>query len=285
MRSKILMKTCLLSIVILSVCFIGFSKEKIVESIWSGSPLNIDGTTADWGNDTLSFYKKAKVDYAFRNNAENFYVLFIFKNLRYLSSIRHTGLTVWFNTEGKKAKAYGVNFKEKEVTADELIARMEKEQGPLQNAQKQEIKKRPSYFIYTGDVVDKKGNVLTEASLEGKKELPAFRSKPIKGVGFVHEFEIPLSIFEKIAADYALEPGQSVKIGFEWGGFTKEVREALSKQQLARGVVAREGAHDVAVKEEVSDASRRDPRATMAYLRKQARKYSFWVDLNLAEEK
>ena len=183
---------------------------------------------------------------------------------------------------------YGINFKEKEVTADELIARMEEEQGPLQDTQKQQLKQRPSYFIYTGDVVDKKGNVLSKDTLEGKKEWPAFRSKPVKvgeALHVVHEFKIPLKILVNLSADYALEPGQIVKIGFEWGGLSKEVQEALAKNQAAAGVTAREGAHGVAINTEVSDGTRRDPRTQMAYLRKQAPKYCFWVDMKLAGEK
>ena len=291
MRSKMIMKTVLMSFLMVAVSLTGFTKEKkgtVIESSWMTTPVQVDGLSQEWNKDTFGSYKKAETDYAFINSNNFMYVIYVFKNRRHLSSIRHSGFTIWFNMEGKKAKVYGINFKEKEMTADELIARLEEEQGPLQDLQKQQLKQRPSYFIYTGDVVDKKGNILSKDTLEGKKEWPAFRSKPVKvgeALHVVHEFKIPLNILANLSADYALEPGQTVKIGFEWGGLSKDVQEALAKNQAAAGVAARESAHGMAINTEVSDGTRRDPREQMAYLRKQAPKYSFWVDMKLAEEK
>ncbi|MCK4759246.1 MAG: hypothetical protein KAT69_04320 [Candidatus Aminicenantes bacterium] len=291
MRSKMIMKMVLMSFLMVAVSLNGFTKEKkskVIDSSWMTTPVQVDGLSQEWNQDTFGSYKKAESDYGFMNSDNFLYVIYVFKNRRHLSSIRHSGFTIWFNTEGKKAKVYGINFKEKEVTADELIARMEEEQGPLQDTQKQQLKQRPSYFIYTGDVVDKKGNVLSKGTLEGKKEWPAFRSKPVKVGEDIHvvlEFKVPLNILGALSADYALEPGQTVKIGFEWGGLSKEVQEALAKSQAAAGVVASERAHGVATNTEVSDGTRRDPREQMAYLRKQAPKYNCWVDMKLAEEK
>ena len=291
MRSQMIMKMVLIPLLIVVVSLIGFTKEKkekVFQSSWMTTPVDVDGTNKEWNQETFWSYKKAESEYGFINSNNYLYVIYVFKNRRHLSSIRHSGFTIWINTEGKNAKVYGINFKEKEMTADELIARLEEEQGPLQDVQKQQLKQRPSYFIYTGDVVDKKGNILTKDTLEGKKDWPSFRSKPIKvgeAIHIVHEFRIPLAILAELSADYALGPGQTVKIGFEWGGLSKEVQEALAKNQAAAGVVAREGAHGVAINEEVSDGTRRDPREQMAYLRKQAPKYSFWVDMKLAGEK
>ncbi len=290
MRSQMIMKVVLMSLLMVAVSLNGFAKkkDKVIESSWMTTQVQVDGVNQEWSEDTFGHYKKAETDYAFINSDNYLYVLYVFKNRRHLSSIRHSGFTIWVNTEGKNAKVYGINFKEKEMTADELIARLEEEQGPLQDFQKGQLKQRKSYFIYTGDVVDKKGNILTKDTLEGKKEWPAFRSKPVK-VGetlhIVHEFRIPLNILRELSADYVLEPGQSVKIGFEWGGLSDEVIDALVAEQAARGVRAREGAHGVAINEEVSDGTRRDPREQMAYLRKQAPKFTFWVDMKLAEEK
>ena len=289
MRSKIFMRAVFLTLLIVSLCLAGLTKEKDVpiESSWMATPVQVDGDHKEWNADSLSYWKNADTSYAFANNANDMYVLFIFKNPRFLSSIRHTGFTVWFNTQGKNAKAFGINFREKQVTADELIARMEKEQGPLQEVQKQKIKQQsPTYFIYTGDLVDKKDEILVKASLDETKELPAFRSRPIKGVGIVHEFKIPLAVLEKVSADYALEPGQSLKIGFEWGGFTREVQDALAKEQADRGVAARERAAAAdSVGEERKDGSDSDRFQTMAALRNQAKKYAFWTDVKLAQEK
>jgi len=289
MRSKIFMRVAFLALLITTLCLTGLTKEKEApfDSSWVATPVQIDGLNKEWNNDSLGYWKRADISYGFANNANDLYVLFIFKNPRFLSSIRHTGFTVWFNIQGKEAKAYGINFREKQITADQLIARMEKEQGPLQEAQKQKIKQQsPSYFVYTGDLVDKKGEIIVKASLDETKELPAFRSMPVKGVGIIHEFKIPLVVLEQVSADYALEPGQSLKIGFEWGGFTKEVQDALAKEQADRNVAARERAAAAdSVGQERRDGSEYDRFSTMAQLRNRARKYEFWTAVKLAQEK
>lgn len=289
MRSKIFMRAVFLTLLIASLCLTGLTKEKdaTIDSSWVATPVDIDGQVKDWNIDSLIYWKRADTSYAFANNANDLYILFIFKNPRFLSSIRHTGFTVWFNTQGKDAKAYGISFREKQVTADQLIARMEKEQGPMQEAQKQKIKQQsPTYFIYTGDLVDKKGEIVVKASLDETKELPAFRSMPIKGVGIVHEFKIPLAVLEQVSADYGLKPGQSLKVGFEWGGFTKEVQDALAKEQADRNVAARERAAAAdSVGQERRDGSESDRFQTMAQLRNRAPKFAFWTDVKLAQEK
>lgn len=298
MRSKMIMKTVLMSLLMVAVSLNGFTKEKkstVIDSSWMATPVQVDGLNQEWDQDTFGYYKKTESDFAFTNSGNNLYVLFIFRNPKFLSSLRHTGFTVWFNTEGKNAKVYGAKFIEKEITGEELIARMEKEQGPLQDLQKQKIMQQSStYFVYTGEVIDKKGNILIEASLEGKREMPAFRSKPVKvgeAIHVVHEFKIPLNILGDLSADYVLEPGQAVSIGFEWGGFTKEVQDALAKQQAARGVAAREGSGTqvdssgrAGISEERRDGSQRGF-SSMASFRAMAKRYSFWVNMKLAEEK
>ena len=80
------------------------AKEKLVNSTWCAVPLRIDGTSNDWRGAALAFEKKVQADFTFMNDADYLYILFIFNDLRYLSSIDQTGMTVYFNVEGKKKK-------------------------------------------------------------------------------------------------------------------------------------------------------------------------------------
>ena len=144
MRNKIFARALLLSLVVLAVCLAGFSKEETVASMWRGSPLSIDGADNDWAGDTLSFEKKFEVDYAFQNDAENLYVLFVFKDPVYLSTIKDTGMTFWINTEGKKKKKYGITFKMIKVSAESLISLLEKQRGTLPEAEKNRIRGWPN---------------------------------------------------------------------------------------------------------------------------------------------
>lgn len=77
------------------------------------------------------------------------------------------------------------------------------------------------------------------------------------------------------------EPGKSLKIGFEWGGMTKEMRAALMRRRAAVASEASEGAKGFEVRRDESDegpviGSRDIP------FEKGAKKYSFWVDVKLA---
>ncbi len=122
MGNKKALNKLFLFFMVLALCISGFSKEKKVEGIWASIPVIIDGSNSEWINGPFIFEKKVKVDYAFRNDSENLYVLFIFKDTKYLSSIDQTGMTLWLNTEGKKKKDYGIKFQRKIVSAEDYIS-------------------------------------------------------------------------------------------------------------------------------------------------------------------
>lgn len=280
MRSKIFARTLLFSLLVLAVCLAGFSKEKTIASIWRGSPLSIDGKDDDWEGGTLSFEKKFEVDYAFKNDAENLYVLFVFKDPLFLSTIKDTGITLWINTEGKKKKKYGVTFKMIQLSADALISILEKQKGPLPEAEKNRIMSEPDYTFYQGDVRDKKGNILTPAALGGELSMPVFRSEP-KQKMMVYEFVMPLRILENLSAKHKMEPGKMVKIGFEWGGLTERMRaqrmarleQSTTREAERRAKNVREG-----------EVQKVGGESAAPELKKGPRKYSFWVDVKLAQK-
>jgi len=280
MRNKIFTRTLLLSLVVLAVCLGGFSKEETIASMWRGSPLSIDGADDDWAGDTLSFEKKFEVDYAFQNDADNLYVLFVFKDPLYLSTIKDTGMTFWINTEGKKKKKYGITFKMRKVSAEGIISLLEKQKGPLPEAEKNKIRSKPNYIFYQGDVRDKKGNILTPTALGGELAIPIFKSQP-KQKMMVYEFVMPLRILEKLSAKHKMEPGKTVKIGFEWGGLTERMkaqrmarlRQGAARESERRAKDVREGEVQRTGGSSGSFGSRKGPK-----------KYSFWVDVELAQK-
>ncbi len=278
MRDKIFARTLLLSLVVLAVCLAGFSKEKAVESMWVGSSLSIDGLDDDWVGDTLNFEKKFEVDYAFRNDADNLYVLFVFKDPVYQSTIKNTGMTLWINTEGKKKKKYGIHFNTRRVAAERLISILEKRKGPLPEAEKNNIRTKPFYLFYQGDVKDKKGKILTPTALGGELAVPLFKAQT-KQKMMVYEFVMPLRILEKLSAKHKMEPGKTVKVGFEWGGLTERMK-AQRIARLEQGVARKAGSETQGVwgtESQVGSSARFGSR-------KGPKKYSFWVDVELAQK-
>jgi hypothetical protein len=130
-RMRTTAKILLILIAVGAAITVGVAKDKLVNSAWCPSPPRIDGTSYDWQGVTTTFEKKVKVDCAFMNDADYLYVFFIFNDPLYLSSINQTGMTVYFNVQGKKKKDYGVNFSHKRISAQQYIAMLEKKQVPF----------------------------------------------------------------------------------------------------------------------------------------------------------
>ena len=285
MKDKIFARTLLLSLMVLAVCFAGFSKEKAVESMWVGSSLSIDGSDNDWIGDTLNCEEKCKVDYAFRNDADNLYVLFVLKDPKYQSTIKDTGMTLWINTEGKKKKKYGIHFYTKRVPAEGLISVLEKQKGPLPEAEKNKIRGRPFYFFYQGEVKDKKGKILTPTALGGELAVPLFRAQA-KQKMMIYEFVMSLRILEKLSAKHKMEPGKTVKVGFEWGGLTEQMKaqRRARRQRSGGGGGARSGGGGGVANLGGPAGQVTGGRSGASRMSKVPKKYSFWVDVGLAQK-
>jgi len=268
MNRTLYVKILLLLFVIMVFSANVFSKEDIVNSHKLTSPVNIDGSPKDWGEIEPYFDKKVKTECAFRNNGETLFILFVLKDRKYLSSIQSSGLTIWFNTEGKKKKNYGINFIKKMVSAADYVAYLEKQQGPLSEADKNKILANPSYIFYQADVQSKKKKNATQPAEEGEVKEAIFRSQR-QGRGLGYEFAIPLQRLSESVPGVGAEPGDVIKVGFEWGGMTEELRT----RQLQR-IAKSESDSRFGQSKEVTARSVRNPP-----------KYTRWVDVQLAENK
>lgn len=276
MKISAVMKNFLCFSMILALTSILYAKEKAVSSSWIETPLNIDGTSDDWVDTAFHLEKKVSVECAFKNDGENLFILFIFKEPRYLSTIKDTGMTVWFNLEGKKKKHYGINFIKKQVTADTFIALLEQQREPLSEEEKQNVRSNPYYFLHNVKVINKKTKSPSEVSVEDIQ--PAvFRSANQKNE-IVYEFSIPLERKTERAPGVGTEPGKMVKVGFEWGGLTAEMKAARAARSQSTG----ESPMSPAVSPEVS--MDRGTRASgMPRVSEGPKVYSFWVDVQLAK--
>lgn len=283
MNAKRLLMHISLVIFILLIATTGLSKKKFVESKWAAQTPKIDGLDDEWSEDVLTSEKKVKVDYAVRNTAQNIYVLFVFKNPKFLSSISATGITLYFNTEGKNKKDNGFHFIKKQVTGDELIAYLEKRGEVTTEEQKQAIKSKPAYILYMAERVEKKGKEASETAPIPGTLMPAFKTQK-KGNEVIYEFRVPLAKSETSPWGIGAEPGQNVKIGFEWGGMTDKLREAMNARTRAQsdtGVSRESGAGG---RIDTTRGQSRAPRPGRSSMR-MPKKHSFWVDIELAQNR
>jgi len=283
MNKAKLMRIYFFSILIFFLCLPVFSKKIVVDSTWVSSQLQIDGAMDDWAADTLTYNKKVKVDYAFKNDATYLYIMFKFNDPKYVSSVSATGMTVYYNLEGKKKKYYGINFKGKQVAADAYISVMEKSGQVLTEEQKKTIRAQRFVVLNDNTVINKKSKSSDAEVKEGT--IPAvFKSQKGKDA-FVYEFAIPLKKEAEMAPGIGTEPGKQIMIGFKWGGMTKEMKEQRLKTTIARGSQAKAGSGS-----QSGITSERGGGGGLSGSLSSVRKYGpkehdFWVDVRLAVKK
>lgn len=285
MKHSKIMYSFFLCFVILAFCSLGIAKDKVVQSQWTATPPTIDGSNSDWEGGTLTLYKKVQVDYAFRNDADNLYVIFIFNEPRkilskqsVMSTIRDSGITLWFNTDGKKKKDYGIRFAIKTVSADNYIQIVERMMGETMPEEKrQQIKAKESYQIFHNEVIDKEGEA---PAITSGPTAPAFSTSGGREQ-VIYEFKVPLKKDETHPVGIGTQPGGSLTIGFEWGGSTKEMRQQKITGQTARGSTANAAGASGSLTGETR-ASGGGRMNAMAGLR--AVTHIFWSDVKLADK-
>jgi hypothetical protein len=278
MNYKRLFPHILLIVVVLVLFTKGFSDENSVQSKWAIQPPTIDGLDTEWMKDEMISEEKMAVDYAFRNDAQNMYVLFVFNDPKYLSSIDATGITLFYNTEGKKKKDHAFHFIRTKVTGEELIAYLKQRGEVLSEQQMQSIDPQNMYSVFMTERTGKKDEEISITSPIPGILNPGFKIDK-KGDAFVFEFKIPLFKSETSPRGMGVEPGQTLKIGFEWGGMTEALMKRLSAQP-GGGDASAEGRAQSVIDSRRGGATGA-PRSASERMPK---KYSFWIDVTLAQD-
>jgi hypothetical protein len=107
----------------------------------------------------------------------------------------------------------------------------------------------------------------------------------------MYELAISLPKLAEVAPEIGLEPGKTLRLNFEWGGATKEYKEALTRQLAAQESRARAGSATGSLTSERGGGGMRDmdverAESKMTRMRRQlqrVKQYDFWVDLKLAD--
>ena len=280
MKHGLVTLVCLLTLVLAAAAL---AKDPAVESGWASAPILIDGKDQEWSQDALTMDIGSNAEFAIKNDAQNLYMYFLFKSPRSSTTIDFTGMRVFFDAAGKKDRDLGVRFFKKDVKAEEFIAALEKNGETVTEEQKAEIIKRKTVTLFECEVINKK-NVPAPSDPAVQNQAPSFRSAN-KGRVTVYEFRIPLSRINQ-PGGLGAEPGQSLKLGFEWGGMTREAMQYMnaSRAEASTRAVATENSTETMLRggNEMGEFGgggmdmRRDPRF---------KRHSFWVDVKLAAQK
>lgn len=257
-----------LAVAILPVISGRAAEDKTTESVWTSQPPKIDGAANEWEGAALAEWENGGVQYAFRNDAQNLYVLFIIKDSKLRSTIEDVGITLYVDAQGNKNKSYGIHFQKKRITAEEFIAMLEKE-GAVSEDQKAQIRSKPFYNYYASEVVTKK----TGSSPVPPGVRPAMFKYASQQKSLVYEFTAPLNRIQDNAAGIGAQPGATVTIGFEWGGPTEEQRKAIAKARGEQSSIANET--DLGRSTDITAGARGIDRLPP--------KHSFWSTVRLAK--
>jgi hypothetical protein len=195
----------------------GFSEDPVAQSQWTASPLQLDGLAEEWRSDSLLHVKKIDLDYGFRNDGRNLYILLVFRNPKSLSSIDAVGITISGSPEGTEHNNNKVRFIKKTLTADQFIAMLEYQGAHLTGEKKEELRRRPQHPVLAAYAVDKKGKILSPTGSATGVEPPAFQTTKQEN-GVTYEFRIPLASREVYPAGIEAEPGTTISVSFKWGG-------------------------------------------------------------------
>ncbi len=173
--------------------------------------------------------------------------------------------------EGKESKDYGILFRRKRITANESIALLEK-QGPVSDEQKDKMRATPFYNFYFTEVVNKKGEMVPVPV--GVAGPPAMFKFAAEKKSLVFELMIPLPRVNPALPGLGVGPGQTVSLGFEWGGPTEAQIKAIARARGERANITNETS--------TSGMGRGDPTSGATGIDRIPTKYAFWTKVTIA---
>jgi hypothetical protein len=256
----------------------GFSKDKAAESTWAQIPVAVDASVEEWSGQPLLSDEGTGTELAFRNDADYLYVLLTIKDREHLSTFDFTGMSVYFNTEGKKNKDRQLRFLKKVVKAEELVQILEKSGQQLSAEKSEELLSKKNYVLYQCELIEGKKVTPVEALPAGQLLPPMFKVHS-GGEKTFFEFRVPLDR-EKQAAGIGAAPGGNIKVGFEWGGLTEEMKARRLKGMMAE---SDSSGFNPPQPTEYVDRGGIQTQTNIEMRKSSPKKYSFWLDVTLAK--
>ena len=222
--SSFLTCTLLSAIILLAVATLsGCSSTLELTSRWTNHELKVDGTGTEW-NDAATLIPGPQVLVGIKNDRENLYVCIRTSNRTTQVQMLALGTTVWFDTEGKKNKTFGIQFP---VSGLIQGRRFPSQQNP------EELRR----FV---DAAQRQFEILGP----GKGEHRRIADKQEKGLdvhlGFAdgtltYELKIPLHKTAEHAYAVGADPSKPLTIGLETGDYSDAMRAQLSGSSRPAG--------------------------------------------------
>ncbi len=252
--------------------------DAVVQSRWTASPLQVDGQKSEWQGETLQSEKKPGVNYAFKNDGRNLYILLIIDNPKSLQAVEATGMAIYYNPGGTVERVNGTRFLREDIPVESFISLLESQGKVLTDEDKGILRTRYQYPIFEAYAIDQAGQYIPAAGSEPGEEPPVFRVAK-SDAGMIYEFRIPLAPRAPHPPGAAAEPGSVIKVGFEWGGSAMKLFSAKGSWQSPQSVASDSlysGAGETPAQEFLSNFDR------LSRPSLKTKEFSFWVDVKLA---
>lgn len=256
----------------------GNSGRNEVLSSWSSTPVIVNGVEEEWEQADVCFEKKYAIIYGFKNDENNLYILFQFKDLRYLSSIDKTGMVIWLSAENSKKKDCGIRFLKKKIPAETYLHILTEQGKAPGEEEKEKIRREPFHPLFIIQFLHKTDN--SSGVVDDQAYLPARFRETSTDERVTYEFGIPFPGEKNLAICPVLAPGQILHVGFEWGGLTEEMKKERLRRLQEKA--EQQGAPDARIEEVLRRERTLDTEFNVpsSYLKK----YTFWVRVRLARE-
>lgn len=228
------------------LCFVAGAvwaqKTATASSVWTPMMLMIDGQPTEWANDRPTMDEKANAEFSFRNDANYFYAILTIKDVNKmrrndLAALDLTGITMYYNIDGKKKKNDGLRFFGRVLNGEQMVASLEAQGQKLSEAQKTQILSQNVHVMYMYDLVNEREKKrLANATVT---DPPVFKFTQ-QGTLRYYEFRIPMTKDDAHPIGIGAAPGQDIMVGFEWCSITPNMLNQLAAQMNTQEMKASE---------------------------------------------
>lgn len=199
--------------------------------IYTYQPVVIDGQMDEWAQIKRYPAYSGNVEYGFKMDNQNFYVLFVFRNPELLSTFSSSGMKIFiFNTRGGK-RELGVHFTQMTLSPGQMVDLLEKKYGSIPEEKRREIYNRSEYHIYQNRVIREKRTETASIQLNSR-EACAFKTGQPSPEILVAEYKIPHAVLKEILGKEQLP--DEIRLIFEWGGMSAEMYNRQLKMRQAQ---------------------------------------------------
>ncbi len=202
-----------------------------LKSSWLGQDITVDGSSYEWENIPMSYYKSLNLMYGISNNDTSLCLLIRFNDPMLAAKISRRGMTIWFNDQDEKEKIFGIKYKD-EIPRDDPSKRFNA--AGEESVEDQKSPRRMRLMNQTGIFTLVKSNGDAEG-LSGLGMMGLEAAADYEAGIFSYEFSVPLNRPFGNGMILSIPESSKIKSCLEIGGMSKEDKAGMKERMADRG--------------------------------------------------